>query len=50
MTTVTVPAGRPVPPLVVDPDGIRDCGADLRAASAQIDDLGTLRRRRRPDR
>ena len=43
MTTVTVPAEpRPVPALVVDPEGIRDCGADLRAASAQIDDLGTF--------
>ena len=43
MTTVTVPAEpRPVPALVVDPEGIRGCGADLRAASAQIDDLGTF--------
>jgi hypothetical protein len=43
MTTVTLPAEpRPVPPLVVDPEAIRGCGADLRAASAQIDDLGTF--------
>ena len=43
MTTITVPPEpRLVPPLAVDPDGIRDCGADLRAASAQIDDLGTF--------
>ncbi len=43
MTTVTVPSEpRSVPALVVDPGSIRDCGADLRAASAQIDDLGTF--------
>ena len=43
MTTLTVPPEpRLVPPLAVDPDGIRGCGADLRAASAQIDDLGTF--------
>lgn len=43
MTTITVPPEpRLVPALVVDPDSIRDCGADLRAASAQIDDLGTF--------
>ncbi|HET9422461.1 MAG TPA: alpha/beta hydrolase [Nocardioides sp.] len=43
MTTVTVPAEpRTVPALVVDPEAIRGCGADLRAASAQIDDLGTF--------
>jgi Alpha/beta hydrolase len=43
VTIVTVPAEpRPVPPLVVDPDAIRGCAAALRAASAQIDDLGTF--------
>jgi hypothetical protein len=43
VTTITAPPEpRLVPALVVDPDGISDCGADLRAASAQIDDLGTF--------
>jgi len=43
MSTVTLPPEpRSVPVLVVDPEGIRGCGADLLAASAQIDDLGTF--------
>lgn len=41
--TVLVPAApRPVPPLEVDPAGIRAYGTDLLAASAQVDDLGTF--------
>ena len=33
---------RLVPPLVVDPGAIRACAADLLAASAQVDDLGSF--------
>lgn len=43
--TVTItlpPTPRPVPPLTVEPAGIRGYGADLLAASAQVDDLGTF--------
>jgi hypothetical protein len=43
--TVTVtlpPSPRAVPPLDVDPGGIRRYAADLLAASAQVDDLGTF--------
>ena len=40
---VTVPPSpRPVPPLVVDPGAIRSFAADLLAASARLDDLGTF--------
>jgi hypothetical protein len=43
MTSVTVPPEpRPVPALSAEPEGIRGCAADLLAASAQIDDLGTF--------
>lgn len=43
MTAVRVPASPPpVPELTVQPDGIDQCGADLLAASAQVDDLGTF--------
>lgn len=39
--TIVVPAGpRRVPPLEVDPAGIRGYATDLLAASAQVDDLG----------
>lgn len=43
MITVRVPAP-PAPPadLAVDPAGIDRCGADLLAASAQLDDLGSF--------
>ena len=42
MTTITLPPEpRAVPALVVDPGSIDDCAAQLLAASAQIDDLGT---------
>lgn len=43
--TVTItlpPTPRPVPAFTVDPEGIRAYGADLLAASAQVDDLGTF--------
>ena len=41
MITVRVPAPpSAVPDLVVEPDGVEQCGADLLAASAQLDDLG----------
>ncbi|WP_340539602.1 alpha/beta hydrolase [Nocardioides sp. GXZ039] len=33
---------RPVPPLTVAPESVRTCGAQLLAASAQVDDLGTF--------
>lgn len=40
---VTMPSlPRPVPPLDVDPGAIRSFAADLLAASAQLDDLGTF--------
>lgn len=43
MSTITLPPmPRPVPPLTVDPGAIRECGGQLLAASAQIDDLGTF--------
>ncbi|MEJ7795519.1 MAG: alpha/beta hydrolase [Nocardioides sp.] len=43
MTTITLPpVPRPIPALTVDPGGIRACGADLLAASANIDDVGTF--------
>ncbi|GAW47829.1 MULTISPECIES: alpha/beta hydrolase [unclassified Nocardioides] len=44
MTVVVTlpPAPRAVPELEVDPGGIRAYGADLLAASAQVDDLGTF--------
>lgn len=41
--TITLPATpRPAPALTVDPAGIRSYAADLLAASAQVDDLGTF--------
>ena len=43
MIVVRLPAPpSPMPDLVVDPDGIDDCGAELLAASAQVDDLGSF--------
>ncbi|WP_193609268.1 alpha/beta hydrolase [Nocardioides lijunqiniae] len=36
------PLPRPVPALACDPGAISSCGADLLAASAQVDDLGTF--------
>lgn len=43
MTTIQLPPlPRAVPVLTCDPSSIRACGADLLAASAQIDDLGTF--------
>jgi hypothetical protein len=43
MSTVTLPPEpRRVPALIVDPEAVRGCGADLLAASARIDDLGTF--------
>lgn len=43
MTTVTLPPQpTAMPALVVDPASIRTCAADLLAASAQVDDLGTF--------
>ncbi|WP_127480254.1 alpha/beta hydrolase [Nocardioides pantholopis] len=36
------PEPRPVPPLTADPASVHDCAAQLRAASAQIDDLGSF--------
>lgn len=43
MTTITLPPQpRAVPVLTCDPAAVRDCGGDLLAASAQIDDLGTF--------
>jgi hypothetical protein len=43
MTTITLPPQpRPIPSLVVDPGSISECGAQLLAASAQVDDLGTF--------
>ncbi|WP_193614840.1 alpha/beta hydrolase [Nocardioides lijunqiniae] len=36
------PLPRPVPALTCDPGAISSCGADLLAASAQVDDLGTF--------
>jgi hypothetical protein len=42
MTAIKLPPEpRPIPTLVVDPGSISDCGAQLLAASAQVDDLGT---------
>ena len=43
--TVTItlpPPPRLVPPLFVDPGSIKACAADLLAASAQVDDLGSF--------
>ena len=44
MTTLIAlpPTPRAVPPLEADPAAVRACAADLLAASAQIDDLGTF--------
>lgn len=43
MTTITLPPEpRAVPPLTVEPGSIRSCSAQLLAASAQIDDLGSF--------
>lgn len=43
MTSITLPPGPvPLPPLTVDPAAIRVFAADLLAASAQADDLGTF--------
>jgi alpha/beta hydrolase family protein len=36
------PVPRPVPPLVADPGAVRSFAADVLAASAQLDDLGTF--------
>jgi uncharacterized protein YukE len=42
LTITLPPQPRPVPPLEVEPGGIRAYAADLLAASAQLDDLGTF--------
>ena len=43
MSAITLPPlPRQVPSLVVAPGSISDCGAQLLAASAQVDDLGTF--------
>ena len=42
MTIWLPPRPGPVPPLVVDPGAIRQCGGQLLAASAQVDDLGSF--------
>ena len=42
MTVRMPPTPVAVPSLVVEPGSIHDCGADLLAASAQVDDLGSF--------
>ncbi len=42
MTITLPPLPRPVPPLVVDPGAVRECGGQLLTASAQVDDLGSF--------
>lgn len=43
MTVLTLPPlPRTVPVLACDASAVRECGADLLAASAQVDDLGTF--------
>jgi hypothetical protein len=43
MTAITLPpAPRDLPALAADPGAISDCGGQLLAASAQVDDLGTF--------